>query len=60
MYAAGHAAFPHETTADQFFAEEQYEAYRRLGGNLAEQLLREQPELIEGRLAFNRTGSGDS
>lgn len=59
MFAAGHAAFPHETTADQFFAEEQYEAYRRLGQNLAEQLVREQPELAAGDLTLNRTAAGD-
>ena len=30
-YAAGHPAFPHETTADQFFSESQFESYRALG-----------------------------
>ena len=30
-YAQGHAAFPHETTADQFFSESQFESYRALG-----------------------------
>jgi hypothetical protein len=31
QYAKEHPAFPHETTGDQFFDEEQFEAYRHLG-----------------------------
>jgi hypothetical protein len=34
-YAESSSAFPHETTADQFFTEAQFEAYRRLGLMLA-------------------------
>ena len=30
-YAAQHPAFPHDTTADQWFSESQFESYRRLG-----------------------------
>ncbi len=30
-YAAANPTFPHESTADQFFGEEQFEAYRGLG-----------------------------
>jgi len=30
-YADAHAAFPHESTADQLFDEKQFEAYRELG-----------------------------
>lgn len=30
-YAAVHEEFPHESTADQFFSESQFESYRRLG-----------------------------
>lgn len=37
-YRALHPAFPHETTADQFFNEEQFEAYRQLGVHIAEGL----------------------
>ena len=37
-YRALHLAFPHETTADQFFTEEQFEAYRQLGVHVAEGL----------------------
>jgi len=38
QYAAGHAAFPQETTADQFFTEEQWESYRKLGQTIADSL----------------------
>ena len=34
-YARRHPAFPHETTSDQFFSEEQFEAYRALGFHAA-------------------------
>lgn len=33
-YAKGHETFPHETTADQFFDDAQFEAYRALGERL--------------------------
>lgn len=35
-YAATHRTFPHETTADQFFNEAQFESYRQLGWTMAE------------------------
>jgi uncharacterized membrane protein len=35
-YAATHKTFPHETTADQFFNEAQFESYRQLGVTMAE------------------------
>ena len=35
-YAGQHPAFPHQSTADQFFDEGQFEAYRALGQHLAE------------------------
>jgi len=31
QYRAKHPSFPHETTADQFFSEDQFESYRKLG-----------------------------
>ncbi|RXT35276.1 patatin-like phospholipase family protein [Bradyrhizobium betae] len=34
-YGRRHAAFPHETTGDQFFSEEQFEVYRALGFHMA-------------------------
>ncbi|HET7924641.1 MAG TPA: hypothetical protein VFL30_07065, partial [Rhodanobacteraceae bacterium] len=40
-YATEHSAFPHESTADQFFSESQFESYRRLGHFLAGEILSE-------------------
>lgn len=34
-YARTHPAFPHQTTGDQFFDDDQFEAYRRLGEHIA-------------------------
>jgi hypothetical protein len=34
-YQSAHAAFPHESTADQFFDEPQWESYRKLGEHTA-------------------------
>ncbi len=31
--------FPHESTAEQFFTEEQFEAYRALGSHMADQMV---------------------
>jgi hypothetical protein len=44
-YARRYAAFPHETTGDQFFSEEQFEAYRALGFHIAIRLLRGQDRM---------------
>ena len=33
-YATANAAFPHESTADQFFSESQFESYRALGRHI--------------------------
>lgn len=43
-YHRSHPTFPHESTADQFFSEAQFEAYRALGEHIGEDLF--QPELI--------------
>ena len=37
QYRSIHPSFPHETTADQFFSEDQFEAYRRLGHHAVRQ-----------------------
>jgi hypothetical protein len=34
QYRSSHPAFPHETTADQFFSEDQFESYRKLGQHI--------------------------
>lgn len=41
QYHRLHPAFPHQTTADQFFDEEQFEAYRALGEHAAGDLFGE-------------------
>src|SRR5262249_25057860 len=38
-YKAAHASFPHDTTLDQFFSEEQVEVYRALGEHIARRFL---------------------
>ncbi|MDB5377035.1 MAG: hypothetical protein JWR00_1481 [Rubritepida sp.] len=38
-YAAANPTFPHETTADQFFSEAQFEAYRALGQHIGERVI---------------------
>ncbi|HEY0172505.1 MAG TPA: hypothetical protein VGB98_15895, partial [Pyrinomonadaceae bacterium] len=40
-YAMSHPDFPHETTADQFFDEPQFESHRMLGYYILEQLFEE-------------------
>jgi hypothetical protein len=47
QYRKSHPEFPHETTADQFFSEAQFEAYRVLGQVLGNSLTKECPELAE-------------
>jgi hypothetical protein len=38
-YHAMHPAFPHDSTADQFFDESQWESYRALGEDVATKIL---------------------
>jgi hypothetical protein len=38
-YAAANADFPHQSTADQFFSESQFESYRALGFEIMDDLL---------------------
>lgn len=40
QYRDAHPSFPHESTADQWFDEDQFEAYRHLGQSIAEELCR--------------------
>jgi hypothetical protein len=56
QYRSLHPSFPHETTADQFFSEDQFESYRRLGRHVVQHSLRgsrqdEHPVAIAERLA---------
>jgi hypothetical protein len=41
-YATAHPAFPHESTADQWFSESQFESYRSLGLDIANTILGEE------------------
>jgi hypothetical protein len=41
QYHYQHKDFPHETTADQFFSESQFESYRKLGYFIADTALRD-------------------
>jgi hypothetical protein len=45
-YARRYAQFPHETTGDQFFSEEQFEVYRALGFHMAHGWLSGNDDLI--------------
>ena len=41
QYQASHTDFPHESTGDQFFAEDQFESYRRLGHHITRMTFRD-------------------
>jgi len=43
-YAAENNGFPHQTTADQFFNESQFESYRRLGLHVVERIRASAPQ----------------
>ncbi len=49
-YKRRQPAFPHETTADQFFNEEQFEAYRQLGYSSAKRMFERYAHLAETAL----------
>ncbi len=42
-YKKSHATFPHQSTADQFFDEPQFESYRILGSHIMDQICGEKP-----------------
>ncbi|MDP2829137.1 MAG: patatin-like phospholipase family protein [Sulfuricellaceae bacterium] len=55
-YAANHKTFPHDTTADQCFDEDQFESYRKLGKHIGDELfggIRSAAESLHG--AFDAT-----
>jgi hypothetical protein len=55
-YARRYASFPHETTGDQFFSEEQFEVYRALGFHMAHGFLSGDDDI---RVAVNRREVAD-
>ena len=65
QYKASHPSFPHQATANQFFTEDQFESYRRLGRHVVQQtfreaILREEPVAIAERLADTLVSGGGS
>jgi len=46
-YAQAHPSFPHESTADQWFDESQFESYRELGEHIATQVLANAVDIAE-------------
>jgi hypothetical protein len=56
-YRARHPDFPHETTADQFFDEAQFEAYRALGHHIASGLFERRNS--ESRSEVARPGTAE-
>jgi Patatin-like phospholipase len=53
-YATANAAFPHETTADQFFSESQFESYRMLGFEIMDSVLEDAIENVGLRLQVRK------
>ncbi|MBV9158760.1 MAG: hypothetical protein JO097_21045 [Acidobacteriaceae bacterium] len=41
QYRSGHPTFPHESTGNQFYSEDQFEAYRRLGYHITDRTFRD-------------------
>ena len=63
QYRSIHPSFPHQTTADQFFSEDQFESYRQLGLHVVRQSMRgtqlgDSPVQIAEKLADVLTPSG--
>lgn len=50
-YRDGHPTFPHETTADQFFSEDQFESYRMLGRSICLRTFRDCRAGVNGSAA---------
>ena len=48
-YKRCNPSFPHETTTDQFFTEEQFEAYRALGFHIVDHFFGEADDFAVGR-----------
>jgi len=51
-YAKAHKDFPHETTADQWFSESQFESYRALGFEIADDLMTRTLKQVGNRAAL--------
>jgi hypothetical protein len=53
-YAAFNKEFPHQSTLDQFFDDDQFEAYRALGGHIASTVL---TDFLHWFRAMKKTGA---
>ncbi len=53
-YALAHRAFPHETTADQWFTESQLESYRALGFEIMDGILTQGAGTLRDDVTLNR------
>jgi hypothetical protein len=58
-YATANAAFPHESTGDQFFSESQFESYRTLGFEIMDGVLSEASKIIATIAAADKSRTAD-
>ncbi|MFZ1986236.1 MAG: hypothetical protein WAU91_17620, partial [Desulfatitalea sp.] len=56
-YAAGHAVFPHESTADQWFDELQFESYRALGQHIVSAAMATTVQVVQRNVAAKALGT---
>ena len=59
-YALKNKTFPHQTTADQFFDEEQFETYRKLGLHIAGKVLSDDKVIDAFKLEDKNESQGDT
>ena len=59
-YALKNKTFPHQTTADQFFNEEQFETYRKLGLHIAGQVLSDKDVIEAFKLEQKKQSFADT
>ncbi|MBU0682568.1 MAG: patatin-like phospholipase family protein [Proteobacteria bacterium] len=59
-YKQKNSDFPHETTADQFFTEEQFESYRALGRYGIKEALESKDKWLKACSASDRKSSGEA
>ena len=57
QYAQANPTFPHESTADQFFTEAQFEAYRLVGCELAKRTVETLRAILPAAVTANGVGT---
>ena len=57
QYAQANPTFPHESTADQFFTEAQFEAYRLVGCELAKRTVETLRAILPPAVTANGVGT---